>query len=71
MGTESQTELILKKLELEERLSRIRKDLTTGLSADFEEQAVELENRDVLLEIARVTEEELERLTKKLQQANE
>ena len=71
MGTESQTELILKKLELEERLNRIRKDLTTGLSADFEEQAVELENRDVLLEIARVTEEELGTLTKKLQQANE
>ncbi len=71
MDTESETELILKKLELEERLNRIKKDLTTGLSADFEEQATELENRDVLLEIARITEEELEILTKKLQQANE
>jgi DnaK suppressor DksA-like protein len=63
--------LIEKKEELEQRLEKIRKDLATALSADFEEQATELENRDVLLEIARVSEEELEALNKKLQQANE
>ncbi len=71
MDTESETELILKKLELEERLNKIQKDLSSRLSADSEEQAIELENRDVLIEIARITEEELETLTKKLQQANE
>lgn len=65
------TALLIKKDELEQRLKRIRKDLATGLSADFAEQVTELENRDVLLEIARVSEEELEELNKKLQQANE
>ena len=58
--------LLEKKKELEERLEKIKQDLGHGLSADSEEQAVELENRDVLLEIARVTEEELARLNKKL-----
>jgi aspartate/tyrosine/aromatic aminotransferase len=71
MDAMEKAELITEKEELEQRLEKIRKDLATGLSADFEEQAVELENRDVLLEIARVSEEQLEILTKKLQQANE
>lgn len=66
MGLEK-TALLIQKEELEKRLEKIRKDLSTRLSADFEEQAIELENRDVLLEIARVTEEELEALNKKLQ----
>ena len=60
--------LLEKKNELEERLEKIRKDLGHGLSADFEEQATELENRDVLLEIARVTEEELASIKQKLVQ---
>jgi RNA polymerase-binding transcription factor DksA len=64
-------ELLTKKEELEERLEKIRKDIAGGLSADFEEQATELENRDVLLEIARVAEEELESINKKLQQLND
>ncbi|MEQ8289723.1 MAG: hypothetical protein RIB78_08355 [Gammaproteobacteria bacterium] len=53
-------ELLAKKQELETRLEKIKQDIASGLSSDFEEQATELENRDVLLEIARVTEEELE-----------
>lgn len=64
-------ELITKRDELEQRLDKIRKDLARGMSADFEEQATEMENHDVLLEIARVTEEELESINKKLQQLNE
>lgn len=51
--------LIQRKDELSERLNRIRNDIAGGLHADFGEQAVQLENRDALLEIARVTEEEL------------
>ena len=63
--------LLGKKKELQGRMSRIHKDLGHELSADFAEQATELENRDVLLEIARVTEAELEALNKKIQQLDE
>ncbi len=55
-----------KKQELEERLEKIKADIGRGLSADSEEQAIELENRDVLMEIARVTEEELASVNAKL-----
>ena len=54
--------LLTKKKELEERLEKIKRDIGQKLSADSEEQATELENRDVILEIARVTEEELARV---------
>lgn len=63
--------LLDKKKELEERLAKIKKDLGHELSADFEEQATELENRDVLLEIARVTEEELTKINAELNASNE
>lgn len=45
--------LLTEKKELEQRFNRIRTDLATPLSVDFAEQATELENRDVLLKIAR------------------
>jgi RNA polymerase-binding transcription factor DksA len=68
----SETETLLeKKKDLEERLERIKKDLRHELSADFAEQATELENRDVLLEIARVTEEELAAVNSKIHAANQ
>ena len=59
-----------KKKELEERLEKIKADQRSGLDADWEEQAVQLENRDVLLEIARVTEEELQKINAALQNAD-
>jgi hypothetical protein len=58
-----------KKRELGARLDKIKADLKGGLEADWEEQAVQLENRDVLLEIARVTEEELEKVKADLENA--
>ncbi len=58
--------LLTKKKELEERLEKIKRDIGQKLSADSEEQATELENRDVILEIARVTEEELARVSAEL-----
>ncbi len=64
--SEDRDQLLAKKQELQERLERIKKDIAGGVSADFEEQATELENRDVLLEIARVTEVELEAIKAKL-----
>ena len=66
--SEDRAALLEKKQELEERLDKIRKDLGNSLSADFAEQATELENRDVLIEIARVTEEELVSIKQKLGQ---
>ena len=62
--------LLTKKKELEERLERIKRDIGQKLSADSEEQATELENRDVILEIARVTEEELASVNAELNATN-
>ena len=67
---ESKEALLNKKQELEERLERIKKDISGRLEADFAEQATQLENRDVLLEIMRVSEEELQNTKKKLAALN-
>ena len=60
-------ELADKREQLLQRLDAIRRDISGGLSADFEEQAVQLENADVLAEISRVTNEELQKVTQALQ----
>ncbi len=52
-------ELMQSRYELLKRLEAIRKDLRGGLDADSKEQAIQLENMQVLQEIARVTEENL------------
>ncbi len=52
--------------ELRERLAAIRRDYGRGLEPDFAEQAVELENAEVLAEIARVSAEELERVERRI-----
>lgn len=52
--------------ELEKRLEAIRKDMAGGLDADSEEQAIQLENYEVLREIARLAEQELAGIKKKL-----
>lgn len=64
--SETKQDLLNKKQELEERIDRIKKDISGGLHADFAEQATQLENRDVLLEILRVSEEELQSTRKSL-----
>lgn len=64
--SESREALLNKKQELEERLDRIKKDISGRLEADFAEQATQLENRDVLLEIMRISEEELQETRGKL-----
>ena len=63
----NRAELVRKRDELEDRLEQIRNDIAGGLNPDLEEQAIELENRDVLIEIARITEEELEDIKRKLE----
>lgn len=52
--------------ELRARLEAIQQDLGGGLDRDFEEQAVQLENFEVLEEIARVAERELEEIEARL-----
>ncbi|MEM7053201.1 MAG: hypothetical protein AAF446_01505 [Pseudomonadota bacterium] len=59
-------ELIAKRDELTERLNAIRRDLGRGLDRDSEEQAMQLENHDTLMEIARVSEQELLKVRQQL-----
>ena len=55
--------LLQQREELLQRLEAIRQDYSNGLPADFEEQAQQLENADVLAEISRVTNEELQKVS--------
>lgn len=71
MSNTDKQELMAKKQELQARLEKIKADIAGGLDADSEERAVQLENRDVLMEIARVTEEELQRVKAALNAAGE
>ena len=52
-------ELIIKRDELLSRVESIKKDFRKGLDKNSSEQAIELENAEVLDEIARVSMEEL------------
>ncbi|HET6564605.1 MAG TPA: hypothetical protein VFG52_04260 [Xanthomonadales bacterium] len=52
-------ELLLRRQELVNRLDAIRADLERGLDADSQEQALQLENMEVLQEIRRLAEVEL------------
>jgi hypothetical protein len=52
-------QLLARKKELMQRLEAIRSDLRRGLAADSEEQAVQLENLQVLQEIHRLADAEL------------
>lgn len=54
-------ELAKRRDELRDRLERIRQDLQTELDSALDEQALQLQNRDQLLEIQRVTRQELAR----------
>jgi len=70
-------ELIQRRTELRDRLTAINKDYAQGLDSDWEEQALQLENAEVLQEISRVSAEELskvqngiERLERAIEQAH-
>jgi hypothetical protein len=70
MTDTNKEELLIRKNELEARLQKIKSDISEGLDADSEERAIQLQNRDVLLEIRRVTEEELQKVNAELQDAD-
>jgi len=55
----SKQQLLARKNELLKRLAAIRGDLGRGLAPDSEEQAVQLQNLEVLQEIERLADEEL------------
>jgi len=59
-------ELIRSRDELLKRLEAIRIDLRGGLDADSKEQAIQLENMQVLQEIARVTEVNLQQINQQI-----
>jgi hypothetical protein len=61
-------ELLAKRDQLIDRLEAIEKDYRQGLDADAEEQAVQLENAEVLAGIARAAREELDRIEKELEE---
>ena len=59
-------ELIQNRDELMKRLEAISKDLRGSLDADSKEQAIQLENMQVLEEIARVTQLNLQQINKQI-----
>jgi hypothetical protein len=61
-------ELTKRRDELRARLDSIEHDYRAGLSADSEEQAIQLENAEVLAGIAKSSAEELARIEKRLEE---
>jgi uncharacterized protein YPO0396 len=61
-------ELSKRRDELRGRLVSIEKDYRAGLSADSDEQAIQLENADVLAGIAKATADELARIEARLEE---
>ena len=65
-STKAREELITQRDTLKERLEKIKQDFSKGLDADSEERAVQLENADVLNEIARTSEQALIQVEKEI-----
>ena len=63
-------ELIKKRKELMDRIAAIKADYRRGLEADSEERAIQLENRETLQEIERVTLEEIAKIDDQLKALN-
>lgn len=59
-------ELLKKRKELMDRVDAIRADYRRGLDSDSGERAVELENRETLQEIERVSLEEIAKIDQQL-----
>jgi hypothetical protein len=63
---DSEKSLREKQVELRERVDAIKRDFRGGLDRDFEEQAVQLENADVLNALLKQALTELEEIEQKL-----
>jgi hypothetical protein len=55
-----------RRAELVDRLKAIQRDLGSGLDKDYEEQAIQLENLEVLQEIYRLAQEEIRDIDRQL-----
>ena len=62
----SKQNLLEKRTELENRINAIKQDIASGLNPDSSEQAIQLENYEVLFEILKSTEVELDEINRKL-----
>ena len=71
MSTELREQLQTLKAELNERVTKIKADLTKELDADSKEQATQLENREVLEALANEATEELTKINSALQRMDE
>jgi hypothetical protein len=67
----SRQELLVRKHELLKRHAAIRGDLASGLASDSEEQALELQNFEVLQEIERLAHKELMAIEEELFQLDD
>lgn len=63
---EEKEALLKKRKELMDRVDAIKADYQRGLDADSEERAVQLENRETLQEIERVSLEEIAKIEEQL-----
>ena len=61
-------ELLAKRVEYRDRIQRLNADLRAPLNPDSEEQATQLENRDVMAEIRRVTQMELNEVERRIRE---
>ena len=66
MAVKTKQQLIARRDELRDRLNAIEQDYRRGLDPDFEEQAVQLENAEVLAGIAKAAAEELADIERQL-----
>lgn len=67
LSGETRAELLAKRAELLKRLDAIKRDYANELDRDMEEQAIELENAEVLEALGRQALEQLEVINKKLE----
>lgn len=67
LSGESRAELLAKRAELLKRLDAIKLDYANELDRDMEEQAIQLENAEVLEALGRQALEQLEVINKKLE----
>jgi RNA polymerase-binding protein DksA len=63
-----QAQLVAKQAELTRRLERIKENLTSGRSADSQEQAQELENAEVVDQLGNEARLEISRIARALDQ---
>ena len=68
---QTMAQMTQRKQELVDRLASIRADLARGLDRDAEEQAIQLENLEVLQEIYRLAEAELRTLNQQIAAADD